>query len=546
MDAKQGCNISSFSCNWENSSNLLNYLFLPSRTTNDSTEELKYGSRSLLHGFLGVFIIVMCITAAVGNLLVIVIIVATKHFHSVTSIFLINLAISDFLVGTGIMPLVATSVIYNKWSNHQYLCSYMGSAFVVYCTSSVLTLSAIALDRYRAIIDCFQYSTQATMKRAISTVIWIWTQAIFSGFPPLVGWGQFKYLPSTFSCSVNWAHSPTYTGFILSCSFLLPTCTMVFCYIRIVKVARDHARRIHNIECQLQKNVKGNTAFLDKISLQNVDKIIADPDTDGSQKSTDASRIPVSGCLPSKKQDIFAMYNTPGKEHNGTFRLFLVIFVFFCCWVPYIIVCILQSISSQQKGLPALVETISAWLALLNSAINPLLYALLSKRFRRALYGIKRRTFFKMIFFLQNLLAVVNYGKKSSNVQPIQLPRPQTHVNPWDNRIHVHSISMFSIASFAETGLEEEGSIPIKFNRVGSSAIWRSQVNANCSDLHHESLLFKPEPLLKQYLDIPCLPFEPLSSCPIKEENKIDSPVFVFGNITIKIKESNYVCEAES
>ncbi|KAM5129338.1 5-hydroxytryptamine receptor 1F-like [Mantella aurantiaca] len=508
---------------------------------NDSTEDLNYSSRSLLHGILGVFMIVMCITAAAGNLLVIIIIVATKHFHSVTSIFLINLAVSDFLVGTGIMPLVANSVIYNKWTNHQYVCSYMGSAFVVFCTSSVLTLCAIAVDRYRAIIDCFQYNTQTTMKRAISTVIWIWTQAIFSGFPPLVGWGQFKYLPSTFSCSVNWAHSPTYTGFIMSCSFLLPTCTMVFCYIRIVQVARDHARRIHDIECQLQRNLKANPAFPDKMS----EKIITDPDTDGSRNSNDTSRVPVPGCSPNKKQDIFAMYNTPGREHNGTFRLFLVILVFFCCWMPYIIVCLLQSISqkSQQKGLPALVETISAWLALLNSAINPLLYALLSKRFRRALSSLKQKTFFKINFFFQNMPFVVNYGNKSSNVKTIKLQRPQTQVSHCGNQIHVHSISMFSIASFAETGLEDEGSSPMKFN--GSSAVWRSQVIPSCSDVH-ESLLFKPEPLLKQYLDIPCLPFESLSSCPVREENNIDRPIFVFGNITVKINESSYACKAHA
>ncbi|KAM3918952.1 5-hydroxytryptamine receptor 1D-like [Leptodactylus fuscus] len=507
---------------------------------NISTEDKTTGSSSILQGTLGTLMIVMCVTAVTGNLLIIIITASTKHFHSVTSIFFINLAVSDFLVGVGVMPLVATSVIYNRWVNHQYLCSYMGSAFIVYCTSSILTLAAIAVDRYRAIIDCLQYSTRTTMKRAISTVIWIWTQAMFSGLPPFVGWGHVEYLPSMFSCSVNWAHSPTYTSFIMSFSFLVPSCTMVFCYIRIVQVARDHVRRIHNIESQLQKNAKSKVAFMDKMSPKNADKIVSDPDTEESQNSIHTSHVPISGCSQCKKQDIFAI-QTPGREYNGTFRLFLVILIFFCCWVPYIIVSILQSITvkGHHRRLPPLLETISAWLALLNSAINPLLYALLSKSFRRAFSSMKQRVFFKMNFFLQDVPVTLSYGNAKSNIRGIQMLQPNMPVRHFENQIHMRSISMFSIASFAETGQEDEGYIPMKFTGLSSSAMWRSR---STSDVYHDGILLKPEGLGKQYLDIPCLPFEPLSSCQIVEEDKADSSVFIFGNITVQVNESNYVC----
>lgn len=45
------------------------------------------------------------------------IVVATKTFHCVTSVLIINLAISDFLVGIGVMPFVAISVMNNGWVN---------------------------------------------------------------------------------------------------------------------------------------------------------------------------------------------------------------------------------------------------------------------------------------------------------------------------------------------------------------------------------------------------------------------------------------------
>lgn len=52
-----------------------------------------------------------------GNILVIVIVAATKTFHTVTSVLIINLAISDFLVGIGVMPFVAVSIMNNGWVN---------------------------------------------------------------------------------------------------------------------------------------------------------------------------------------------------------------------------------------------------------------------------------------------------------------------------------------------------------------------------------------------------------------------------------------------
>lgn len=51
----------------------------------------------------------------VGNILVITIVAATKTFHSVTSVLIMNLAISDLLVGVGVMPFVALSIMNHGW-----------------------------------------------------------------------------------------------------------------------------------------------------------------------------------------------------------------------------------------------------------------------------------------------------------------------------------------------------------------------------------------------------------------------------------------------
>lgn len=95
------------------------------------------------------------------------------------------------------------------------------------------------------------------------------------------------------------------------------------------------------------------------------------------------------------------MCTAHASEHNGTFHLFLVTFIFFCCWIPSIIVSISEAstMASGGRTLPPQTHTMSAWLARLNSAINPLLYALLreKKRCRKALKNLNEKTLFNFI-----------------------------------------------------------------------------------------------------------------------------------------------------
>lgn len=52
-----------------------------------------------------------------GNTLVIAIVAATKALHTVGSVLIVNLAISDLLVGVGVMPLVALSIMNRGWAD---------------------------------------------------------------------------------------------------------------------------------------------------------------------------------------------------------------------------------------------------------------------------------------------------------------------------------------------------------------------------------------------------------------------------------------------
>ncbi|XP_043930369.1 5-hydroxytryptamine receptor 1B-like [Protopterus annectens] len=512
--------------------------------------ENNMGLGPIWKGILGFIMIAMCITATTGNLLVIITVAATKQFRCITSIFLVNLAVSDLLVGAGVMPLVALEVIYNKLSKHQHVCIYMGYALLVYCTSSVLTLAAIALDRYHAIIDCFQYNTQVTVRRTITTVIWIWIQAVTLALPPFFGWGHFEYQPTTFCCSADWSHSPTYTVFIMTCSFLLPTCVTIFCYVRIVKVARDHARRIHDIESHLQKSLRSkvifskpeNQAFI-KVDNHASKKVLSHLHTEDSQSSTDTSQqqrqLSVTPCQR-RKQDIFALYSFQGRELHAPFRLLLLIVIFFCCWMPHIVISISQAAQTKhgRNTIHSQVSLISAWLSLLNSAINPLIYALLSKRFRKALRKIRQKIYAKLQALIQNdgnILSSLESGiskKKKPNVLGVH-----SDVSVLD-QLHLHTYSMFSIASFAETGPadDKEECLPLHFAGFSTPCIRVSQANDVTATTIEDELVLKTDSLGKKYIELPTLPFEPTSSFQL---GNVKSSTFVFGKITVKVNNNS-------
>ncbi|XP_071337000.1 5-hydroxytryptamine receptor 1D [Trachinotus anak] len=370
---------------------------------------------------LEILMVLMCLGAVAGNILVIIIVAANKTFHSVTSVLIMNLAISDLLVGVGVMPFVALSIMNRGWVDCTDLCLYVGYTSSVYCTASVLTLAAIALDRYHSIMDCLRYSSRCTLWRTCAVVLWIWLQALVTSCPPLLGWSSVTYVVPMYSCAVNWASSPSYTAFMAALSYLIPAVVILFCYVNIVKVARSHARRIHTLEDSVQRSRNPSSAFspgdsphqhcgtlhspsrlIYHVSGQFVPEVSGEGGNNISpalHNSATEQRDPTSRRLFS-----FLAQSTPHPplqnsqqhhNHHGVVRLFLVISAFFFCWTPYIGVALVQAtetaISGQSSLVPPFAVTFSYWLVLLNSDINPLLYALLSKRFQGALQGLRQK-----------------------------------------------------------------------------------------------------------------------------------------------------------
>ena len=122
--------------------------------------------------------IFLSITAFLGNFLILVALNKESSLHPPSKLLYRSLATTDLLVGLVTQPLAAThwmSLVHEHWSFCQYA---RGAAFIsgfVLCSVSLLTLTAISVDRLLALLLGIRYRQIVTLKRTyiIAATFWI-------------------------------------------------------------------------------------------------------------------------------------------------------------------------------------------------------------------------------------------------------------------------------------------------------------------------------------------------------------------------------------
>ena len=151
--------------------------------------------------------IFLSITAFLGNFLILVALSKESSLHPPSKILYRCLATTDLLVGLVTQPLAATywiSLVHEHWS----LCRYARDAVCIssfaLCGVSLLTLTAISVDRLLALLLGIRYRQIVTLKRTciITATFWILSVAAGSFYIShnrIVIWCTIIFIPS---CSV--------------------------------------------------------------------------------------------------------------------------------------------------------------------------------------------------------------------------------------------------------------------------------------------------------------------------------------------------------
>ena len=175
-----------------------------------------------VHGalvFLSVINTFLSITAFLGNTLILVALRKDTSIHSPSKLLYRNLAITDLCVGIIVEPLYVahwTSVVKKRWDicYYAYLIAYFPS--VTMCSVSLITLTAISVDRLLALLLGLRYRQVVTLRRTCLIAIGGWIVSIVgasTSFLNLLIVSLFVYIGAAF-CLVTTIC--TYTNIFMS------------------------------------------------------------------------------------------------------------------------------------------------------------------------------------------------------------------------------------------------------------------------------------------------------------------------------------------
>jgi len=184
---------------------------------------------------------VIILATIVGNVFVIAAIVLERNLRNVANYLIASLAVADLLVAALVMPLAAVNEVSSRWFLGREACDAFVSFDVLCCTSSILHLVAISLDRYWAVTRV-DYIHNRSARRILVMVAASWGVSALISLPPLFGGRSPQSDPDiTGICliSQDWA----YTVFSTLGAFYLPMVVMSVIYARIYRTARHRIRK---------------------------------------------------------------------------------------------------------------------------------------------------------------------------------------------------------------------------------------------------------------------------------------------------------------
>ena len=145
--------------------------------------------------FIAVLNIFLSITAFLGNTLILAALRKETSLQPASKILYRNLTITDLCVGVIVQPLVAAYLL-SEVNETWIICYYTGlTAFiaaVILCLASLITVTAISVDRLLVLLLGFKYKEAVTLKRANIIVVAIWVLSIVGPF-------SYAYLAITVS-----------------------------------------------------------------------------------------------------------------------------------------------------------------------------------------------------------------------------------------------------------------------------------------------------------------------------------------------------------
>ncbi|XP_056271120.1 neuromedin-U receptor 1 [Pseudoliparis swirei] len=301
--------------------------------------------------------LVIFLVGVVGNVLTCTVIARNKVMWTPTNYYLFSLGVSDMLVLLLGMPLE----LYELWQNYPFLlgnggCYFKTFIFETVCFASILNVTALSVERYIAVVHPLRAKYVVTRTHAKRVILTVWGMSVLCALPNT----------SLHGIAVLHSSSPGISGNI---SVEIPDSAICM----LVK-----PRWIYNLTIQVTTVL---FFMLPMLTISALYLLI------GLQLKQEKVRQ-----LEAKKgfgQDSFCHVRTQqqkARRRQVTKMLFVLVVVFGICWAPFhtdrLMWSFINNWTDNHLKIFQYVHIISGVFFYFSSAVNPILYNLMSTRFR--------------------------------------------------------------------------------------------------------------------------------------------------------------------
>lgn len=191
--------------------------------------------------FLATLNVLSAMIALIGNSIVILALLKTTSLHPPSKVFLGSLALTDLFVGVVSQPFYVMILLLRG-----KICLYIQIIAVISANlfggASLLTVTAISVDRLLALKMMLRYKQVVTSRRTRFTVAIFWLVSVIISIMLVVKFFIILHI----ICTV----------------LLLCTVTSTFCYARIYNILRHHQNQIQVIHVQAAPLSEGNSSLI--------------------------------------------------------------------------------------------------------------------------------------------------------------------------------------------------------------------------------------------------------------------------------------------
>ncbi|XP_061084752.1 melanopsin-A [Conger conger] len=217
------------------------------------------------HYTIGVVILVIGITGMVGNFLVIYAFSRSRSLRTPGNTFIINLAITDFLMCVTQAPIFFTTSMHKRWIFGEKGCELYAFCGALFGICSMITLMVIAIDRYFVITRPLASIGVLSRKKALLILLVAWLYSLGWSLPPFFGWSA--YVPEGLLTSCTWDYvtfTPSvraYTMLLFTFVFFIPLSVIMYCYFFIFRAIRQTNKAV----CKISGNGSRDSKRLNRL-----------------------------------------------------------------------------------------------------------------------------------------------------------------------------------------------------------------------------------------------------------------------------------------